>query len=210
MRQDAEWMDRKDAGRAHHRGDFGTFVHEAPSARHPWLALDRRTRCHRHRVGAPVSTLSPESRGKAIPAILPQRTAGASPVNRRPLLLISLLGASFAGMARAACPLQELEVVGFVRDADGAPIAGAAVEASWEEKAAGTVSTRRESVGDGSFLLRIAYDTYSGKTFTGKDKCETRIATAALVVTHEGHAPLRRSLELESLDAPLELTLTPR
>ena len=131
-------------------------------------------------------------------------------MDRRLLLLISLLGASLAGTASAACPLEEVEVVGFVRDAEGAPIAGAAVEASWLEKAAGTVSTRRETVADGSFLLKVAYDTYSGRTFTGKDKCETRISTATLVVTREGFAPLRRDLKLEPTDAPLELTLSAR
>jgi hypothetical protein len=131
-------------------------------------------------------------------------------VDRRLLLLISLLGAALAGTAEAACPLEELELVGFVRDGEGAPIAGATVEASWEEKAAGTVSTRRETVGDGSFLLKVAYDTYSGKTFTGKDKCETRIPSAALVVTHDGYDTLRRDVKLEALDAPLELTLATR
>lgn len=131
-------------------------------------------------------------------------------MDRRLLLLISLLGAAFAGLASAACPLEEVEVVGFVRDGEGAPIAGAAVEASWEEKAAGIVSTRRETVGDGSFLLKVAYDTYSGKTFTGKDRCETRIGTASLVVTREGYAPLRQDLKLAPLEAPLELTLVAR
>lgn len=128
-------------------------------------------------------------------------------MDRRLLLLISLLGASIAHTAIAACPLEEVDVVGFVRDAEGAPIAGASVEASWEEKAAGTVSTRRETVGDGSFLLKVAYDTYSGRTFTGKDKCENRIDSATLVVSREGYATLRRDVKLEALEAPLELAL---
>lgn len=128
-------------------------------------------------------------------------------MDRRSLLLISLLGATLAGRAGAACPLEEVELVGFVRDGDGAAITGAAVEASWEEKAAGTVSTRRETVADGSFLLKVAYDTYSGKTFTGKDKCEARVDTATLVVSHDGYATLRQAVKLQPLDAPLELTL---
>ncbi|HET7845037.1 MAG TPA: hypothetical protein VFL14_12860 [Xanthomonadales bacterium] len=131
-------------------------------------------------------------------------------MDRRSLLLIPLLAVGPFATAEAACPLEEIELVGFVRDADGAAIAGAAIEASWEEKAAGTVSTRRESVGDGSFLLKVAYDTYSGKTFTGKDKCETRIESAKLVVSHDGYATLTRDVKLAPLEAPLELTLAAR
>lgn len=125
---------------------------------------------------------------------------------RRTLLLIPLL-AVLPCAAEAACPLTEIEVIGFVRAADGTAVVGAAVEASWEEKAAGTVSTRRETVADGSFLLKIAYDTYSGKTFTGKDKCDTRIATASLAVTHDGYRTLRRELKLDDAATPLELEL---
>jgi hypothetical protein len=125
----------------------------------------------------------------------------------RSLLLIALLAAGSAATAEAACPLTEIEVVGYVRAADGTAIAGAAVEASWEEKAAGTVSTRRETVADGSFLLKIAYDTYSGKTFTGKDKCDTRIESAALAVSHDGYRTLRKALPLDATTTPLELEL---
>ena len=115
-----------------------------------------------------------------------------------------------ASAADAACPIEQVDVVGYVLDADGNAIEGASVEASWEEKAAGAVSTRRETMKDGSFLLKIAYDTYSGKTFTGKDKCETRLASAQLSVTKDGFAPLRQELPLAKLPESLTLTLAPR
>lgn len=112
--------------------------------------------------------------------------------------------------AYAACPIEQVDVIGYVLDVDGNAIEGATVEASWEEKAAGAVSTRRETMKDGSFLLKIAYDTYSGKTFTGKDKCETRLASAQVAVAKEGFAPLRQALPLAKLPEPLTLTLAPR
>lgn len=120
------------------------------------------------------------------------------------LLLLS------APAAHAACPIEQVDLLGYVLDPGGKAVVGATVEASWEEKAAGAVSTRRETMADGSFLLKIAYDTYSGKTFTGKDKCETRLQGAQLAVEMEGFVALRQPVSFAKLPDSLTLTLTPR
>lgn len=115
-----------------------------------------------------------------------------------------------AGAARAACPLDQLLVEGVVvSSADGTPVAGASVEAGWDERAAGRMGITRESGADGAFSLRIAFDTYSGRTLAGRDLCEATLQQLDLQVTHPRFRASARSLPRAQLASPLRIELAP-
>jgi hypothetical protein len=132
------------------------------------------------------------------------------PAARAPRPLAALaLGLAACG-ARAACPLDETSLEGVVVSAaDGEPVAGATLTAGWDERAAGRMSLVRESAADGRFLLRIAFDTYSGRTFTGRDVCDGRLERLDLRVEAEGFAAAERSLPRAELAEPLRIELRP-
>jgi hypothetical protein len=115
-----------------------------------------------------------------------------------------------AAAARAACPLDVVDVTGVVVGAgDGVPLAGAALDAGWDERAAGRMGITREAGADGAFSLRIAFDTYSGRTLTGRDVCDARLEALDLRVEHAGFRPLTRTLPRAELRQPLRLELQP-
>jgi hypothetical protein len=115
-----------------------------------------------------------------------------------------------AGAARAACPLDQILVEGVVvSSSDGAPVAGASVEAGWDERAAGRMGISRESGADGAFSLRIAFDSYSGRTLTGRDLCEATLERLDLQVSHPRFRPSSRTLPRAQLAAPLRIELAP-
>lgn len=122
-------------------------------------------------------------------------------------ILIALLA---AGVARAACPLDEVAVTGIVVDADaGTLLAGASVEAAWDERSAGRMSVTRQSAADGSFALRILFDTYSGRTLAGRDVCEAQLGSIDLTVEAAGYAVARSSVPRASLTEPQRIELSP-
>jgi hypothetical protein len=111
---------------------------------------------------------------------------------------------------RAACPLDQVLVEGMVvSSADGAPVAGASIEAGWNERAAGRMGISRESGADGTFSLRIAFDTYSGRTLTGRDLCEAALQQLDLRVTHPRFRAASRTLPRADLAQPLRIELAP-
>jgi hypothetical protein len=125
-----------------------------------------------------------------------------------PLLAMAALLASAA--APAACPLDEQVLTGTVLSAaDDAPVGGAAIEASWNERAAGRMSISREADAAGGFELRIAFDTYSGRTLAGRDVCDARLQSLDLEVSRTGFRNLRRTLTRAELAQPLQLQLRP-
>ena len=115
-----------------------------------------------------------------------------------------------ADAARAACPLDQVLVEGaVVSAADGSPVAGASVEAGWDERAAGRMGITRESGADGAFSLRIAFDTYSGRTLTGRDVCEATLERLDLRVAHPRFRAATRTLQRAQLAEPLRIELAP-
>jgi hypothetical protein len=121
-------------------------------------------------------------------------------------LVLPLIGT----LAQAACPLQDAVLGGsVVSAADGTPVAGAAIEASWTERAAGRMSLNRNAGADGAFSLRVSFDTYSGRTITGRDICEAKLASVSLVVSHAGFDTLETEVAAAQFAAPLRLELRP-
>lgn len=132
----------------------------------------------------------------------------AAALVRRRLPALALLLAT-AG-ARAACPLEETLVEGVVVSAaDGRPVADASLSAGWDERAAGRMNLVRESAADGRFALRIAFDTYSGRTFTGRDVCDGQLQSLDLRVEATGFRALERTLTRAELAEPLRIELRP-
>ncbi len=126
---------------------------------------------------------------------------------QRATMLVALLT---AGLAEAACPLDEVAVSGVVVDArDGTPIADAAVEAAWNERSAGRMSVTRQSAADGGFALRILFDTYSGRTLAGRDICEAQLDSVDLAVEMSGYAGVRATLPRASVAEPQRVELRP-
>lgn len=125
-------------------------------------------------------------------------------------LALSLAATLATGAAHAACPIDETRLEGVVVSAtDGTPVAGAALEAGWDERAAGRMSVSRESGADGAFLLRIAFGTYSGRTLAGRDVCAAVLQVVDLRVEHEGFRPLERRVQRAAFGEPLRIELRP-
>jgi hypothetical protein len=94
--------------------------------------------------------------------------------------------ALWSGSVGAACTLKEYTVTGTALGADGSPVAGALVEATWEEKQAGIASTRTRSAADGRFTLTIQFDPYSSRSFGGKERCDAELAQVRVRARAEG------------------------
>jgi hypothetical protein len=123
---------------------------------------------------------------------------------------IAIAGLLAVVTVRAACPLDVVDVFGVVVAAsDGTALAGASLDAGWDERAAGRMAINREAGADGAFALRIAFDTYSGRTLAGRDVCAARLAQLDLRVEHAGFRPLQLTLPRAELRQPLRLELQP-
>ena len=112
-----------------------------------------------------------------------------------------------ATAAGAACPLRDITVDGTVIDAEGRPVGGASIETRWIEKSPGQLANRRESGADGRFQVRVQFDPFAGKSFSGKDRCDFPLETIELAVTRDGYLPLTQRFEPDKLPAALVLTL---
>lgn len=113
-----------------------------------------------------------------------------------------------AAQAPSQCALTEYIVTGTVVAAGDVPVAGARLTAQWEEGPGGGLATTRARSGpDGRFTVNVQFDTYSGQTFSGKQKCEAVLESVVLQVAAEGYRELRRSAELgpEPVNIKLEL-----
>lgn len=114
-----------------------------------------------------------------------------------------------ATTAGAACPLRNITVDGAVVDAGGQPVAGATVETRWIERNPGQLNNQRQSGADGRFQVRVQFDPYGGKSFTGKDRCDFALEWIEFALTRDGYLPLTQRFEPDKLPAPLVLTLEP-
>jgi hypothetical protein len=117
-----------------------------------------------------------------------------------------LLAASGAADAQAGCQIQQLAIRGTVVDAEGAPLPNVVVAARWEEKA-GTLDSQRASDARGRFEVPIAWGTYSGRSFGGKDRCEFRLREIELEASKSGYRTLTQTFALDKLGEPLRLEL---
>lgn len=125
------------------------------------------------------------------------------------MLVFAGAGAVASDAVAAACSLKTWTIEGLVVDADGAPIAGATIEARWEERANGTMSNRRDTDAAGRFTAPVAFDPYSGKTFGGTDKCEATLDEVTLVVSKSGFRSRALTLAPEKIDEPVRVELQP-
>src|SRR5262245_48113290 len=84
------------------------------------------------------------------------------------------------------CPLDAYSISRLITDRAGQPISDANITVTWarwpkySSDTASAVSTR-----DGSFAVKIPFDTLSGETLMG-DVCEARLSSATLSVMAPG------------------------
>ena len=116
----------------------------------------------------------------------------------------ALLAAS--GSANAACSLQEWMVTGIVTTGS-APVAGAVIEASWDEKQSGGASTRTKSAPDGRFTLTIVYDPYSGRSIGGDDRCDSKLAEVRVSARAAGGLEAKPKSVKMGGNVPPEITI---
>jgi hypothetical protein len=88
-----------------------------------------------------------------------------------------------------------------------AAVAGATLEAGWDERAAGRMTVSRESGADGAFALRVAFDTYSGRTLAGRDVCEAQLQAIDLRIEHPAFRPLERRIARAAFGEALRIEL---
>ena len=121
------------------------------------------------------------------------------------LVTAALLAAS--GAATAACDLQEYSLTGTAATRDGAPVPGAVVEATWDEKLSGGASTRTKSGADGRFTLTIQFDPYSGRSIGGDDRCDAKLGDVRVKArAGDGLEARERRVELaEATELAIEL-----
>lgn len=124
-------------------------------------------------------------------------------------LVCALLAISVTPVAAAQCALEEVTFRGVVADANGAPVAGAVLDTRWTEPSGGDLSIRRTSAADGAFDVKLAYDTFSGKSFGGKQKCEFKLERIEVAATRPGFRPETRRLAMTELAEPVRIELRP-
>lgn len=117
-----------------------------------------------------------------------------------------VLALATAPAAQAACPFVEHTVTGTVI-ADEAPVAGAIVEAEWEEKQAGIASTRAVSDEVGRYELTITFDTYSSRSFGGKESCDAKLDEVLVRVRAKGRDPIERRVAIREEAEDVNLAL---
>ena len=127
------------------------------------------------------------------------------------MALALAFAAPLAAQAPSQCPLTEYALTGTVVAADDVPVAGARISAQWEEgPGGGLATTRARSAPDGRFALKVQFDTYSGQTFSGSQKCEATLEAVQVQVTAEGYRDTRRSAALGPEPTNVKLELRPR
>lgn len=122
---------------------------------------------------------------------------------------VALLAFALAGVAFGACPLRDYRISGLVVDPNGAPLAGVVVTTTWEERSAGTLSNERETGSDGRFDVRVSFDTHSGRTLTGRDRCEAALDEVRLEFRRSGFGVRELRVDPGSVDGPLTVQLVP-
>jgi hypothetical protein len=120
---------------------------------------------------------------------------------------IGALLAPLTGMA--ACTLEEVTFRGVVVDADGNPVPNAVLDTRWSEPAAGDLSNRRTSAPNGAFDVKLAYDTFSSRSFGGKEKCEFKLQRVEVNATRSGFKPEKLRFEMAALAEPVRIELRP-
>jgi len=129
-------------------------------------------------------------------------------MTRAPSAAVAALTLVFAVVpAWAQCPLDEFTVTGRVVDTAGRPIPASRVVATWTERAAGQVTNQRESDADGAFSIRVAFDTFSGRTFLGEARCEATLDRITLTVTSAGYLPRVETIDPAEAAAPIPIVL---
>lgn len=107
----------------------------------------------------------------------------------------------------AQCPLAEFTISGRVVDAAGRPVPNSRIAAVWTERAAGEVSNQRDTDGEGSFSIRVPFDTFSGRTFLGEARCEATLGQVTLTVTSPGYRQLVEEIDPAAAPAVILLVL---
>ena len=123
----------------------------------------------------------------------------------RKILVTSLVVLALPAMAQ--CPLSEFSITGRVVDVSGQPVPKAQISAQWLERAAGEVSNQRETDNDGSFSIRIPFDTFSGRTFLGEARCEATLDRVTLTVSSPGYRTRVEEINPATLNAGISLIL---
>ena len=116
------------------------------------------------------------------------------------------LALAAAPASQAACPFVEHTVKGTVV-ANDAPVAGAVVEATWQERRAGTASTRATTDEVGRYVLTITFDPFSSRSFGGKEKCDARLADVVVSVKAAGRDPYERRVPIRDEPEDVDLAL---
>lgn len=113
--------------------------------------------------------------------------------------------------ASAACVLSENVLSVRVANAEEQPVAGASIEAVWQERD-GTqdMQLTRDTDAAGQARLVIQFDPYSGRSFGGRERCEAKLERVSLRVRKDGYADARMTLESDAFDQPILMTLQTR
>ena len=120
------------------------------------------------------------------------------------LVCAAMLAAS--GSASAACNLREYMVTGVAVNGK-TPVAGAVIEAAWDEKQSGGASTRTKSGADGRFTLTIVFDPYSGRSIGGTDRCDAPLAQVRIKARAANGLEARERAVKMGGEGPPEITV---
>lgn len=110
-------------------------------------------------------------------------------------------------IVHAECALVDHRVTGSVTSANQ-PIANATVQASWNEGRAEMLSSAATDA-TGQFELKIRFDSASGRSILGKEKCEGKLGVASVRVSKSGYKAKRVKVKFKQKDATLQVSLNP-
>jgi len=123
--------------------------------------------------------------------------------------LFALFALLMLPTAYADCPMQKIQVSGSVQSGDQ-PVAGAAIEVTWDEQRVSAVSSTTRSAADGSFELTLNIDSFGGRTLTAKEKCGYMPDEVEIRVLHDGFRDFEREYEFAELSKPMDIDLRTR
>jgi hypothetical protein len=87
---------------------------------------------------------------------------------------------AFASSAQASCVVKTYLISGVVVDRSGDSVPGALVGASWNEAVHPAGPSMTTTGSDGSFSLKVRFNTYTGSTSVGGDYCNGELRLIAL------------------------------
>ncbi len=109
--------------------------------------------------------------------------------------------------AAAKCEMFEYQASGKVTTKNS-PIADATIQANWVERGS-NMSSSAYTDRNGQFELKVLFDSFSGRTLLGREKCEAKLTSVKLKVVKTGYKTKNVKASFKQGKSESNIALTP-